>query len=101
MEDPFSIGHDSPGTTSASCEYVKYGPTTSDGESESHWPSPAAWYEDCGSGPSKQGQPKFDTVDASGSGIRSMDSQSFQPTLPIQSSFVPGRIANRNGLRSP
>ena len=34
-------------------------------------------------------------------GMRSIASQSFQPTLPIQRCSVPGRIARRNGLRKP
>src|SRR5512133_60423 len=33
--------------------------------------------------------------------IRLISSQVFQPTSPLQSSFVPGRNVKRNGLRSP
>ena len=33
--------------------------------------------------------------------MRSISSHVFQPTSPSQTSFVPGRIVKRNGLRSP
>src|SRR5512143_1527594 len=38
---------------------------------------------------------------AVGEAIRSISSQSFQPTSPTQISDVPGRVVIRNGLRSP